>query len=126
MTDLKKINISSIISARNFLHDIVRDAKSDYEKAGAIQAFEVCYELAWHLCQKVLFLRNINVFSHKETFRTSALEGLIKNPEEWFSFDKKRNLTTHTYDGKIALEIIEYLPQFIKELDELIFNLKGI
>ena len=39
---------------------------------------------------------------------------------------KKRNLTTHTYNGKIALEILECLPEFLEELDKLIFRLKGI
>jgi hypothetical protein len=48
----------------------------------------------------------------------AGLEGLIKEEEAWFDFGLKRNLTTHTYDGKIALEILEYKPQFLEELDK--------
>ncbi|CFW92920.1 protein of unknown function [endosymbiont DhMRE of Dentiscutata heterogama] len=38
----RKINIKPLISTRNFLAGIIQEAESDYEKAGAIQAFEVC------------------------------------------------------------------------------------
>ncbi|WNE40720.1 MAG: hypothetical protein mread185_000177 [Mycoplasmataceae bacterium] len=126
MTETNKVSLNPIISARNFLAGIIKEAKNDYEKAGAIQSFEICYELSWHFCQKILSLRNIRVFSPKETFRAAGLERLIEDPEAWFDFGLKRNLTTHTYDGKIALEILEYLPKFLAELDKLIKNLKEI
>ena len=51
------INIDPLISTRNFLAEIIENARNDYEKAGAIQAFEVCYELAKNTIRKVLLLR---------------------------------------------------------------------
>jgi hypothetical protein len=41
-----RLDINSLISTRNFLAEIIQNARNDYEKAGTIQAFEVCYELA--------------------------------------------------------------------------------
>lgn len=35
--------------------------------------------------------------SPRETFRMVALEGFIYDPELWFDFLVKRNLTVHTY-----------------------------
>jgi len=40
-----ELDIEPLISARNFLAEAVQEAKTKLEIAGAIQAFEVCYEL---------------------------------------------------------------------------------
>ena len=51
-------------------------------KAGAIQAFEVSYELAKNIIRKVLLLRAQEVhITPKEIFRLAALEGLIPDAE---------------------------------------------
>ena len=39
---------------------------------------------------------------------------------------KKRNKTSHTYDGEIAEEILSSLPDFLRELDLLIAKLKEL
>jgi len=121
------INISPLISTRNFLNEIISKANNDYEKAGAIQAFEVCYELAKNTIRKVLLLRAQEVhITPKEIFRLAGLEGLIDNAEVWFEFAKKRNKTSHTYDGEVANEILNSLPNFLNHLDLLIAKLKKI
>ena len=127
MNQESKIDIKPLISTRNFLADIIQNAHSDYEKAGAIQAFEVCYELAKSTLRKVLLLRAQPVYATpKEIFRLAGLEGLIPNAETWFEFAKKRNKTSHTYDGEVAEEILQSLPNFLHYLDLLIAKLKGI
>ena len=128
MNDSKsKINISPLISTRNFLAEIIQKAHGNYEKAGAIQAFKVCYELAKNTARKVLLLRAQEVpISPKEIFRLAGLEGLISDAEIWFEFAKKRNKTSHTYDGEVAEEILLSLPDFLRELDLLINKLKKI
>jgi len=57
MNEKEQISLKSLISTRNFLSDIVKNAHNDYEKAGAIQTFEVCFELAKKTIRKVLLLR---------------------------------------------------------------------
>jgi uncharacterized protein YdcH (DUF465 family) len=42
----KDIDFSSLVKARNTLDDIIRNGKNTAEKMGAVQAFEICYELA--------------------------------------------------------------------------------
>ena len=126
MTD-KKLNLKPLISTRNFLAEIIQNAHNDYEKAGAIQAFEVCYELAKNTIRKVLLLRAQEApISPKEIFRLAGLEGLIPDAEIWFEFAKKRNKTSHTYDGEVAEEILQSLPNFLHYLDLLIAKLKEI
>lgn len=78
----EKLNLQSLISTRNFLAEIIQKAHTDYEKAGAIQAFEVSYELAKNTLRKILLLRAQEVpISPKEIFRLATLEGLITDPE---------------------------------------------
>jgi nucleotidyltransferase substrate binding protein (TIGR01987 family) len=70
---------------------------SEQEKAGTIQAFEYCFELSWKIMKRLLEERGKTANSPREVFRLGALEGFIDDPELWFDFLKKRNLTVHTY-----------------------------
>jgi hypothetical protein len=40
-----EVNYTSF-KARNFLAEILQNARNDYERTGAVQAFEFCYELS--------------------------------------------------------------------------------
>ncbi|CAG8465844.1 22870_t:CDS:10 [Gigaspora margarita] len=100
--ELKILDLKSLINTRNFLADIIQNACNDYEKAGAIQAFEVCYELAKNTVRKVLL------------FRLAALEGLIKDPVIWFDFAKQRNKTIKTITRMLQLEEHHY--QIVKDI----------
>jgi Nucleotidyltransferase substrate binding protein like len=78
----QKLDIKPLISTRSFLAEIIQNARNDYEKAGAIQAFEVSYELAKNTIRKVLVMRAQETpVTPKEVFRLAALEGLIPNVE---------------------------------------------
>ena len=121
-----KVDYSSLVKARNFLAEILQNARNDYEKVGAIQAFEVSYELAYKTCRKILSLRGTHVYTSKEVFRITGLEGLIPNAEPWFDYVEKRNITVHEYHEKIMEEVYPILPQFLKNLDRLIKNLKKL
>ncbi|CAG8554465.1 7385_t:CDS:2 [Ambispora gerdemannii] len=77
-TELKTIaiDIKPLLTARNLLKNIVKDAENEYEQMGAVQAFEICYELAWKTLKKVLASQGIKeIYSPKEIFRKSYLEG---------------------------------------------------
>ena len=71
-----QLDIEPLINARKFLKKALQEAETELEIAGAIKAFEVCHELAWKFCQKILRLRYIDVFSPKETFRVSEIQTL--------------------------------------------------
>ncbi|KLL04807.1 MAG: nucleotidyltransferase substrate binding protein [Mycoplasmataceae bacterium RV_VA103A] len=123
---LNEVDIRQLISTRDFLHEALHEAESKLEIAGTIQAFEVCYELAWKTLQKVLNLRGIDVFSPRETFRLAAREGLISNLKGWFDYVKKRNITVHAYEDEIMDKVYPVLPKFLKDLNLLIKNLEKL
>src|SRR4029077_12910616 len=95
---------------------------TDQEQAGAIQSFEFSYELAWKAMKRILEKRGVEVQSPRDTFREAARNKLINDPEPWFVFLEKRNLTSHTYKEETALSIIRILPVFSKALQEFLQN----
>lgn len=117
---IEKIDITSLLKAFQKLELFIKNLNSEQEKAGAIQAFEYCYELSWKTMQRLLKKRGKDVNSPRTTFREAALEGFIEDPEIWFDFLKKRNITVHTYEEQEADEVIAILPQFSQELSSFI------
>ncbi|MBM3198935.1 MAG: nucleotidyltransferase [Chlamydiae bacterium] len=93
---------------------------TEQEQAGAIQAFEYCFELTWKLMKRLLQERGKIANSPRETFRMAALEGFIHDPEIWFVFLVKRNLTVHTYEEREAREVLSILPLFSTEVTSFI------
>lgn len=123
---LENINITPLIKAQAFLQAAIDEAKSQLEKAGAIQSFEMTYELAWKIIKRVLAYRGMDVASPREVFRAAAQEKLIDNPEVWFEFIHYRNLTVHVYNQAIASEVFSFLPMFSAEIIKLISKLEAL
>ena len=72
-----------MIKAKNFLEvGSERESYNEYENAGKIKGFEICFELSWKFLKRVLSLRGIEVLSPKETFRNAEKENLIESSEE--------------------------------------------
>lgn len=91
---------------------------------GAIQAFEICYELAWHALQKVLKWKGKETYTPRDTFRQAYLAGLIPEFETWVNYMEKRHLTVHTYNEEILEETISFLPAFLKDFDLMLEKIK--
>ncbi len=109
---IENVNINPLLKAFKKFEQFQKNLSTEQEKAGAIQAFEYCFELSWKVMKKILFERGKTANSPKEAFRMAALEGFIDDPEVWFDFLKKRNLTTRTYEDGEAEIVIAILPTF--------------
>ncbi|WNE41917.1 MAG: hypothetical protein AD073_000252 [Mycoplasmataceae bacterium] len=124
------LDIKPLISMKNSLSKTLESAKySEGElfrtyQTSAVQLFEITYEIAWKTLQKVLKSIGIDVRYSKDTFREALKIELIRDPEAWFDFLTIRNETVHSYDSDILEDIFEILPDFIKEIESLIDNLK--
>ena len=121
-----QLDISPLISARNFLSKAVKEAESYLEIAGAIQAFEVTYELSWKTLKKVLAFKGIEVTSAYDAFRLGAKEGLINDPKVWFDYLRKRNITVHEYEDSIMEKVYPILPSFLQDVNSLISELEKL
>lgn len=118
------INYTSLVKARNFLADILQNARNDYEKTGVVKAFEFCYELAWKTMKKVLKFHGTDVENPRDTFREAAKLDLIRDAEVWFSYLEKRNITVHTYQKEILDDLFSNTArEFLPDLDYLLKQL---
>ena len=116
--------INPLLKARDIFESFRKNLNTDQEKAGAVQAFEFCYELTWKTMKRILNFRRIEVSTPRDTFREAALAHLIKNPEVWFDFIRKRNLTIHTYDEKNLEAVGAIFDRFSHELPKFIENVE--
>lgn len=119
-----KVVIKKLLRARDVFARFSSRLNDDQDKAGAIQAFEFCYELAWKMIKKVLEVKGVLVLpSPRESFRAAAQNDLIEDPEVWFDFIKARNKAAHIYDEEMIDEIVQIFPFFLNNLDKLIEKL---
>ena len=117
------VNIEALIRAFNKLESFRVNDETEQQRAGTIQAFEYCFELSWKIMKRLLENRGRTANSPREAFRMAALEGFIADPEIWFDFLKKRNLTVHTYNETDADLVISIVPIFAAEVKEFLKNI---
>ena len=122
---LNKVDISNLKKAFLQLSNAIKIAKSDLERAGAIQCFEYNYELAWKTARKILIALGKEAPNNpRMVFRDAAQNQLIHDPEVWFTFIEYRNKTAYIYNKDTALEIFSILPKFRDELNDFINRLE--
>lgn len=81
---------------------------TDLEKQGLIQAFEFTHELSWNVMKDYfVYQGNSEITGSRDAVREAFSKGLLDDGEGWMEMIKSRNLSSHTYNQKIADEIIE-------------------
>ncbi|MGZ3770436.1 MAG: nucleotidyltransferase substrate binding protein [Bdellovibrio sp.] len=102
---------SNFISAFEQLQQAVELAStrplSKLEKQGLIQAFEFTHELAWNVLKDYFSDQgNNSITGSKDAAREAFNRGLILDGTVWMEMIKSRNLTSHTYNEKVAEDIV--------------------
>jgi nucleotidyltransferase substrate binding protein (TIGR01987 family) len=81
---------------------------SDLEQQGLIKAFEFTHELAWNVMKDYFaFQGNPSITGSRDAVRESFNKGLITDGEGWMEMIKSRNQSSHTYNRKVAGEIVD-------------------
>lgn len=96
---------------------------TERDKAGVIHAFEYTFELCWKTMKRILEEEGRSADSPKSVFRIAATNNLIDDPEIWFEFLKKRNITSHTYDEDDADLVLSVCFDFSKEVRKFLKNI---
>lgn len=102
--------LNSFMKALYQLGEAVKTSKlrelNNLEKQGLIQAFEFTHELAWKVIQDYfIFQGNTEIRGSRDATREAFKQGLIVDGDQWMEMIKTRNLTSHTYNEKIANKI---------------------
>lgn len=80
----------------------------------SIQCFEFCYELTWKTLKTALEQDGLKVGTPRDVFKEAYAVRWISDEEIWLKMLDDRNLTSHTYNEKIALAIYEHLKNYEK------------
>lgn len=79
---------------------------SELEQQGLVQAFEFTHELAWNVLKDYLEEQGfVDIIGSKNATRDAFKNGLLNDGEAWMEMIRARNLTSHTYQTKIAEDI---------------------
>lgn len=76
-----------------------------------IQRFEFCWELAWKLLKLKLEVLGVSALNPRDVIKEALASGLIHNGNAWTEAQRNRNLTTYTYDEKLADTVYQYIKQ---------------
>ncbi len=99
---------------------MIKPPANTLERDGIIQRFEYCLEVSWNSAKKVLEYQNVKTDTPRNIFLELAKLGWINNPEEWIEFLEARNKTSHLYHEKVAQELFNIIPSFLKSTHELL------
>jgi nucleotidyltransferase substrate binding protein (TIGR01987 family) len=107
------------------LDEITRNAI----KSGAIQHFEITYELCWKFIKRWL---EVNIsptaadgVARRELFRLAAENRLIADVDQWMRHHEARNLTSHTYDPVVAESVYQAAHDFARDSQRLLEALEA-
>jgi nucleotidyltransferase substrate binding protein (TIGR01987 family) len=108
-TERFKERQQELMTAVRRLEEACAQPFSSFIRDSVIQRFEFCWELAWKTLRLKLEAEGILVNTPRETWQQALQAGLIADGNAWSEAQKKRNLTSHTYDEKLADEVYSYV-----------------
>lgn len=91
------------------LQEAIEQPYNEFIRDSVIQRFEFCYELGWKSAKLWLEQKDIDVRNAKDTLKESLSQGLVENGNAWSEMHRIRNLTSHTYDVKLAEEVYRFI-----------------
>lgn len=108
------------------LSEVLALTKTDVTRDSAIQRFEFCFDLSWKLIKEYLRTeKGIICNSPKDCLREAFLQGLIEYDDIWLDFLDKRNMTSHTYEEKMAESVYIVLPVALSHFQEILKKLSN-
>ncbi|MDP9195360.1 MAG: nucleotidyltransferase substrate binding protein [Pseudomonadota bacterium] len=92
-----------------------------------IQRFEYTYELAWKTLKRALMVSfGYDEDTVRDIYRRGFEVGLLQDVERWLAFHTARNMTSHTYNEKIADQTYAVAQEFLKEARLLLQRLEAL
>jgi len=110
--------------ANNNLHETVdcinNDGLNKVYTMAIIQAYEMCFELAWKTMKDYLEYYGTSVENPRSTIKEAFAQKLITDGQLWIEMMEARNKTSHTYKETFARQTAEcILKTYIPLLNDL-------
>ncbi len=104
------VSLTELSKALTSLEEALTVEKTDISRDASIQRFEFCVELAWKSAKKVMGTSSV---APKQVIREMAQSGYIEDVEFWLKSINQRNLSSHTYNQKLAEEVYVFAKSFL-------------
>ncbi len=108
----------ALISLEAIYLKSVQDDRANID--ATIQRFEFTFGLAWKFLKDYFLEQGIELNYPKEVIREVFSVNLIDNEDIWIKMLKDRNMTSHTYNEKLADEIYIRIKSYVPELRNLL------
>lgn len=129
MLDLTSLS-KALKTLKEALDEYDKDRRNDFVRDSCIQRFEYCYGLSTKMIRRHLEIASdekaaIDEAAFPNLIRIAAEQGLLENSwDVWEKFREARNLTSHTYDEEKAKKVMAVIPDFYREAEALLTELK--
>jgi len=87
---------------------------------GTIQRFEFTFELSWKALKAFLDDQGILCNSPKSCLKEAFKMGWLADEEKWLALFQARNMTSHVYNEKMAMDIYSVIKEHHGLFNELI------
>ena len=121
------LQIERFEQALTRLHEALVVNETDLVRDALIQRFEATFEMAWKSTRRVLLDIGENVpESAPVTIEAAFRLGLIADAGLWQEVRRYRNLTSHSYQTNVAVQVAAFVrAQAIHAFDGLLVKLKS-
>ena len=129
-----KLDVSSLACAVTSLAEAVEEYQKNtdnlFVRDASIQRFEYTYELAHKMLKRYLEISEANAetidqMSFPDLIRTASERGLtLHGWDVWKLYRDARNITSHTYNEKKAVNVCMMIPSFLDEACYLLLTLQ--
>ncbi|UHD17708.1 HI0074 family nucleotidyltransferase substrate-binding subunit [Thiocapsa bogorovii] len=109
--DIERLNerTADFLKGVHQLERAVAQPFNEFTRDAVIQRFEFCYELAWKMLKLKLEQEGISALTPRQALRESLQAALLDDGNAWSEIQRYRNLTSHTYDERLADEVYAFI-----------------
>ena len=100
---------AELVKAVSRLRDACAQPYNEFLRDSVIQRFEFCWELTWKTLRLWLDYLGIEASNPRDIFREALQSGLIHDGNAWSEVQRMRNLTSLTYDEKLAEQVYQFI-----------------
>ncbi len=94
------------------LHEVLAQPENEFIRDATIQRFEFTFETAWKAMYRWLRARGVDADEDAySTIPEAFKRRLITDAKRWGDMRKYRNLTSHTYNEPLAIEVAAFVRQ---------------
>jgi len=105
-----KLALDHFENALARLHEVLAQPENEFIRDATIQRFEFTFEAAWKAMYRWLRARGIDLDEDAySTIPEAFKRRLITDATHWGEMRKYRNLTSHTYNLPLAIEVVAFV-----------------